>query len=197
MADQVAVMTAGCIEQVGHPEDLYRRPVSPAVAAFVGDAVLLGGRRVGGRVRCALGEVEAIDGAAGADGDWVRVLLRPEQVLMRPVSAGEAAGSLEGRPAPVAVVRAIDFYGHDAEVELDLAGGLARLAGAVGLPGGTGPHQMPADDGDRVRVRARTAARDLPERGALVRLEVSGPAVVYPADPAEERPGDRATRATG
>lgn len=196
MADQVAVMTAGRIEQAGHPEDLYRRPVSPAVAAFVGDAVLLGGRRVGGRVRCALGEVEAIDGAGGGDGEWVRVLLRPEQVLMRPVGDGEAAGSVEGRPAPVAVVRAIDFYGHDAEVELDLAGGLARLAGAVGLPGGTGPHQVVADDGDRVRVRARTSARDLPERGALVRLEVSGPAVVYPAERAEAGPGGGTLGAT-
>ncbi len=182
MADQVAVMAAGRIEQAGHPEELYRRPVSPAVAAFVGDAVLLWGRRVGGRVRCALGEVGAVDGAAGPDGEWVRVLLRPEQVLLRPATALEAGDSYEGRTAPVAVVRAIDFYGHDAEVELDLVGGLARLAGAVGLPGGTGPQQVPwAVDGDRVRLRARTSSDDLPARGSLVRLEVVGPAVIYPA----------------
>lgn len=184
MADRVAVMTGGRIEQVGTPQDVYRRPVSPTVASFVGDAVLLSGRWAGGRVRCALGEVEAAGGERGPDGAWARVLLRPEQILLRPADgAGSGAGAgAQGRPAPVAVVRAVEFYGHDADVELDLVGGLALLAGAVGLPGGTvhepdGSHP----DADRVRVRARAASEALPSRGALVRLEVTGPAVVFPA----------------
>lgn len=178
MADSVAVMTDGRMAQVGTPEEVYRRPVTPTVAAFVGDAVLLGGRWSQGRVRCALGEVAAEGGAVGSDGAWVRVLVRPEQILLRAVGPGEAS---DGRPAPVAVVRAVDFYGHDADVELELVGGLARLAGAVGLAGG--PEHEPGPDpgdGDRVRVRARTASEDLPARGSLVRLEVTGAAVVFP-----------------
>jgi hypothetical protein len=131
---------------------------------------------------------DAVDGAP------VRVLIRPEQILLRPVdgAAPDRSGawsSVEGRPAPVAVVRAVDFYGHDADVELELVGSLARLAGAVGLPGGPDHEPEPGPPGapDAVRLRARTAADALPERGALVRLEVTGPAVVFPAVGAEGR----------
>ncbi len=37
MSDQVAVMNRGRFEQVGSPQDLYYRPQTPFVAAFVGD----------------------------------------------------------------------------------------------------------------------------------------------------------------
>ena len=36
VSDRIAVMNAGRIEQVGSPEDLYLRPATPNVAAFVG-----------------------------------------------------------------------------------------------------------------------------------------------------------------
>jgi iron(III) transport system ATP-binding protein len=36
VASQVAVMEAGTIQQIGTPEDLYRRPVTPMVARFIG-----------------------------------------------------------------------------------------------------------------------------------------------------------------
>ncbi|HEB96387.1 MAG TPA: ABC transporter ATP-binding protein [Sedimenticola thiotaurini] len=38
MSDQVAVMNRGRFEQVGSPQDLYYRPLTPFVAAFVGDS---------------------------------------------------------------------------------------------------------------------------------------------------------------
>lgn len=191
MADQVAVMADGRIAQAGTPQEVYTEPVSPTVAAFVGDAVLLPGRWRAGTVRCALGEVAASSGQPGADGVRVQVLLRPEQIAIRAVEPGSEAGVLRrtpaGYPAPVAVVRAVDFYGHDAELELDLLGGFARLAGAVDLPGGFGPSERVAL-ADGVRLRARTSAEQLPARGTLVRLDVLGPAVVYPA-PAEPGAG--------
>ena len=37
MSDRVAVMVEGRFEQVGKPQELYREPVSPFVARFVGD----------------------------------------------------------------------------------------------------------------------------------------------------------------
>lgn len=185
MADQVAVMSGGRIAQAGTPQEVYTQPVSPTVAAFVGDAVLLPGRWRAGRVRCALGEVAASDGASGPDGSRVRVLLRPEQISVRAVDpAHDSSGAVvtpQGYPAPVAVVRAIDFYGHDAELELDLLGGFARLAGAVGLPGGVEPSERVVLE-EGVRLRARTSAERLPPRGSLVRLDVLGPAVVYADD---------------
>ncbi len=43
IADRVAVMSGGSIEQIGAPEDLYRRPASAFVARFVGNAMPLSG----------------------------------------------------------------------------------------------------------------------------------------------------------
>jgi spermidine/putrescine ABC transporter ATP-binding subunit len=41
MSDRVAVMNAGLVAQIGRPEDLYDRPVSRFVAAFVGESNFL------------------------------------------------------------------------------------------------------------------------------------------------------------
>ncbi len=43
MSDQIAVMNRGLLEQVGTPEDVYRRPASKFVAEFLGDVNWLGG----------------------------------------------------------------------------------------------------------------------------------------------------------
>ena len=77
MADQVVLMRAGKIEQVGTPEDLYERPATAFTASFVGSppmnlirdgAVTLGVRpedvRIGGDGRGA--KVESIE-YLGAD----------------------------------------------------------------------------------------------------------------------------------
>ena len=37
MADTIAVMNGGRIEQLGSPEDLYERPATAFVAGFIGD----------------------------------------------------------------------------------------------------------------------------------------------------------------
>lgn len=77
VADRVAVMHDGVIEQIGTPEELYRRPVSPFVADFVGlsnvlDGVVRGGEvEVCGRVLPVLGE--AVDGE-------VQAFVRPEDL---------------------------------------------------------------------------------------------------------------------
>lgn len=179
MADQVAVMAGGRIMQAGTPQEVYRRPVSAAVATFVGDAVLLPGRWASGRVRTALGILDAADGARGLEGAAVRVLLRPEQILVRPTGTGPR-GAMTGYPAPLAVVRALDFYGHDAELELDLLGGVAALSGAIGVPGGSPAVGETRPEAVAGRLRARTSSRRLPVRGDLVRVEVSGAVVVFP-----------------
>lgn len=47
MADTVAVMNAGRIEQMGHPADIYELPRTVFVANFLGQANLIAGRRAG------------------------------------------------------------------------------------------------------------------------------------------------------
>jgi iron(III) transport system ATP-binding protein len=89
VADRIVVMNHGAIEQVGTPMQVYRDPATPFVADFVGrinalPATLEGGNRLrlGSRVfDC------THDGQAGAE---VRVYLRPEDVLARPIAAGDS-----------------------------------------------------------------------------------------------------------
>src|SRR3712207_594541 len=79
MADTIAVMNEGRIEQAGGPADLYERPQTEFVAGFLGISNL-----VAGRVRAA-GEVETHDGAvlrapaATEVGAAVKAGVRPEK----------------------------------------------------------------------------------------------------------------------
>jgi putative spermidine/putrescine transport system ATP-binding protein len=78
VADRVAVMRAGVIEQIGRPEELYRRPVSAFVAEFVGLTNRLPATVAAGRLTVLGQDVplagDALDGA-------VIAYIRPEDVL--------------------------------------------------------------------------------------------------------------------
>ena len=123
LADQVAVMRAGRLVQVGRPDDLYGSPVDPAVGEFVGAAVVLPAQVQGSSARCALGTLEV---AAGSPQGAARVLLRPEQIEL---GLPDAAGT-DARVADVS------YFGHDATVRLLLPTGehvVARISGP-GMP---------------------------------------------------------------
>lgn len=84
VADRIVVINQGLIEQVGTPMEIYREPASPFVADFVGKVNVLPARVSGGEMRF---------GALclpcdGADRD-VKVYLRPEDVLARPIAEGD------------------------------------------------------------------------------------------------------------
>ena len=89
VADRIVVMNEGRIEQVGTPMQVYREPASPFVADFVGRINALPATlEAPGRVRIGARSFECVhDGAAGGAS---KVYLRPEDVLARPVSAGDA-----------------------------------------------------------------------------------------------------------
>jgi iron(III) transport system ATP-binding protein len=86
LADAVAVVEAGRILQVAPPEELYRAPASPTVAAAVGDADFLDATGQGAVAACELGTVPLVEPAQGP----VRLLLRPEAVCLEPDAAGLA-----------------------------------------------------------------------------------------------------------
>lgn len=111
MADQVAVLRAGILVQADAPAAVYRKPVDPWVAAFVGEAVLLPATASGGQARTPLGPVPLTDTTASGA---VTVLVRPEQV--RIVSTPQSG-------AVTATVLRHDFHGHDALVALRLTDG--------------------------------------------------------------------------
>jgi iron(III) transport system ATP-binding protein len=103
IADVVAVMRNGAIDQIGPPREIYLRPASREVALFLGDANLLPGYAAGALVRCALGELPL---AAPAHGS-VEVLIRPEMIRLRPDTSGVP-------------IEQITFFGHDQIVALQI-----------------------------------------------------------------------------
>ena len=89
VADRIVVMDQGSIEQVGTPMQVYRDPATPFVADFVGRINALPATlEADNRLRLGARSFEcAHDGAAGSQ---VRIYLRPEDVLARPIAAGDS-----------------------------------------------------------------------------------------------------------
>lgn len=126
MGDRVAVMSAGRLEQVATPRDLYDRPASRRVAAFVGHANLWEGMVVApGLVSTRLGEL-VCDTAGFATGADVIALVRPEHVV--PLL------ELPSGPRPNV------FFGHMAEdrflgavrrCDLEVGGGTVRIETSI------------------------------------------------------------------
>jgi putative spermidine/putrescine transport system ATP-binding protein len=79
VADRVAVMRDGRIEQIGTPEELYVTPSSPFVAEFVGLSNRMPGTLTGGTVRV-YGTDLPLLGDAQPDGP-VTALVRPEDIV--------------------------------------------------------------------------------------------------------------------
>src|SRR5262249_34428970 len=100
MADRVAVLNVGTIEQIGSPEEIYKRPRSRFVADFIGEAnffqatVRDGAKGTGllsDGVRVGCADV----GRSGTSAS-VTLMVRPESVhIFRPETAPE--GSLAAR----------------------------------------------------------------------------------------------------
>ncbi|MEU8762239.1 ABC transporter ATP-binding protein [Streptomyces sp. NPDC048659] len=80
MADRVAVMRAGRLEQCAAPAELYGRPATAFVAEFVGTMSRVPGRLDGGVVEV-LGRRLPVDGEPPATPD-VDVLVRPEDLTV-------------------------------------------------------------------------------------------------------------------
>ena len=114
LADEVAIMLDGRVVQVAEPQQLYRRPVSKAVAAFVGEANFLPGEAGGAHVDCPLGTMPLADQAHGP----VDVLIRPEALRLR--DAPEGSARIVWR----------EFYGHDQRIGVALADGTLLVARA-------------------------------------------------------------------
>jgi spermidine/putrescine transport system ATP-binding protein len=81
MADTIAVMNRGRIEQLGPPEELYERPSTSFVAQFLGASNLLHGTvESSGAVRLRSGLVVQVSDGAHQRGAEVAVGIRPEKL---------------------------------------------------------------------------------------------------------------------
>jgi spermidine/putrescine transport system ATP-binding protein len=97
MADSIAVMSDGHIEQLGSPDDLYERPATPFVARFLGVSNLLEGVSNGdGTVRLDDGSVVRAPAAAGRQGP-VAVGIRPEKIRFGRTDENALSGEVKER----------------------------------------------------------------------------------------------------
>ena len=106
MSDVVAVMREGTVIQADTPARLYATPSDSWVAEFLGDADLVPGTAVSGRVETALGTFETE--LAGP----VHVMTRPEELTIAADDHGNA------------VVANTEFFGHDQLVTVVLPGSI-------------------------------------------------------------------------
>jgi len=116
VADRVALLHHGRLEQVGTPEELYERPASLAAGTFVGRASLLRGTWTADGLRLAGSEVvwPGTPAAGLAAGAAAVMLVRPEAVRL--AAAGEKA-------ALAGVVAARRFAGASSFYRVALSGG--------------------------------------------------------------------------
>jgi thiamine transport system ATP-binding protein len=122
VSDRVAVMNEGRVEQVGRPEDVYRRPTTRFVAEFLGDNNVfageietgreeaLGGERAGTTVRVGEATFRLAD-PDPRDGETVTFCVRPEKLVREPSENGFEA-----------TVETVEFLGESFRVHLDWQG---------------------------------------------------------------------------
>jgi iron(III) transport system ATP-binding protein len=155
MADHVAVLRHGVIAQLDTPSGIYRHPLDPALARFLGESNVLHGTVRPGRAsdmaaETPLGSLPVEDWPASSGGGPAHVMIRPEQLQI--VEAGSG-------PVP-ATVASYQYFGHDAVVRV-----------------------VPEVDGLPDLVVRITGGTPL-AAGARIGLRVQGPVVAWPiADP--------------
>ncbi len=82
MADRIAVLNNGCLEQFDTPEAIYHMPSTPFVADFVGQADFIPGVVENGKVVTEIGEFPNQVGYQG--GAKVVVMIRPDDIHVVP-----------------------------------------------------------------------------------------------------------------
>ncbi len=121
-ADRVVLMRAGKIAQHGTPEEVYENPISPTVAMSTGDALVLQGVRYPDGSTSSAVHPLASSQLSGQIGE---VVIRPEELQL---STSPTKNSVEG------TVVKIDYYGHDAMLEVKLNENSQSISVRIGSP---------------------------------------------------------------
>jgi spermidine/putrescine transport system ATP-binding protein len=119
MATTIAVMSGGKVVQVGAPREVYDRPANRFVADFIGETNFLSGdvETVDGRARFVLSGGGAVDAPTGAVDGAATLMVRPEYLALRPLSAAPEPPGIPGRIVNVA------FLGNYTRITLTTAAG--------------------------------------------------------------------------
>ena len=138
LADRIAVLNHGRIEQLGAPREIYERPATRFVADFIGASTVLRGHTVAAdRVTVAAGTLRVAGGRAWPAGADVELAIRPERVRL---AAGPGDNVLDAR------VEGLVYQGAQTEVTARLDDGQRVLVFV------TEPAPVPLAPGQTVRL---------------------------------------------
>ena len=146
MADRLAVMAAGRVEQTGDPRTLYTRPGNRFVADFIGEINLVAGEVAAVeddiRVDTALGPITGKSGYEGLrEGQRVLCSVRPEAVTFLVGEPTEDDNVVSGK------VRDVVYLGDLEQYIVDLVDGTEVKVVEHN------PTRRAAEPGDGVRLR--------------------------------------------
>jgi len=149
LGQRIAVLDHGRLLQVATPRDLYERPATPLVAAFVGSppmnllpcslvregscaVVIVGGNR------WPIDPTNSVPDLAEGETRVLLLGIRPEHLRVRPADASNDRS--EGSPTIESRVRRVEFQGDSVLLTLELAGttAVARVAAGEGFREGQG-----------------------------------------------------------
>ena len=116
MSDRIGVMSAGKLQQVGTPKDIYNHPVNRFVASFIGESNFLPATREGNLYRLDCGAMIAAPAAKAAR---VTLTVRPEQVRLSAVVEADAI--------PATITNLV-YFGTDTHCHLALSDGTEVVA---------------------------------------------------------------------
>ena len=155
MADRIAVMRAGRIEQLGAPEELYERPATEFVAGFLGVSNLLDAEFVGRSggltdLRLVDGSIVRAPAGTGDDSTKVRIGIRPEKLRVQTLADGEVAAAGGEANAIEGTVLDASYVGVSTQYLVETADGHRLTVYAQNLET-SGAGEVLAD-GQRVRL---------------------------------------------
>ena len=119
LSDRIVVMSAGRIEQIGTPREVYETPRTRFVADFIGASNLLAGVVEPSGTTIRVGDARLTSRDASVPGP-VTVLIRPERIrVVAPDTAPASGNLLSARVAEVV------YLGEDLQLTLEVDGGIS------------------------------------------------------------------------
>jgi putative spermidine/putrescine transport system ATP-binding protein len=139
LADRVAVMRGGILQQIDIPEKIYRRPRNAWVADFVGIANLIEGKVVDHSngayaVETSIGTLRGIAGEPPAPGTDVVVNVRPESLRLQSVQNRDEPHAKGGDNHLHGVVADRAYLGNLADYRVRVGSGITLRVQAEPFP---------------------------------------------------------------
>ena len=168
MSDRIVVMSEGHIEQVGSPEDIYRRPESLFVADFIGKANVLPAvvaERQGSEAILGLLDVSIAVEVQADIGETVTLVVRPEDVQVSPHASpnDHTAATKDGVLEVAGWLRAVEYVGAATHLTVELGDG-TLLEAVHHHTAAAGPDSLPAEGAGVVAVMPVGALRPVKDR---------------------------------